>query len=244
MVEGPILQRGFESDLGCKPVAMRHGMTVGELASLFNGEFIREDAGKACTLEVVKMEGWARHMLFGETGLPWVAPSPNMPTPATALVYSGMGLFEGTNCSEGRGTTFPFEVMGAPWIDSRLAQAAQQAVQNGTVRGVGFRETYYQPTFSKFQGQTIGGVYVHVLDPKQFRAVRTALVLLVALKKIYGEQFQWRPPSGNRYFEDLLTGSDTLRRAVDSHASVDEIEALWQAELEVFKFRRSRYLLY
>eukprot|EP00959_Pyramimonas_sp_CCMP1952_P382994 8025118-Pyramimonas_sp.AAC.1 len=213
VIEGPVLKRGYESDLGCKPVAVRHGMTVGELAALFNGEFVRQDAGKECNLTVVKMEGWERHMLYGDTGLPWVAPSPNMPTPDTALVYSGMGLFEGTNCSEGRGTTFPFQVMGAPWIDEHLAQAAQEAVKRGVVRGVGFREMYYQPTFNKFQGQTIGGVYVHVLDPKQFRAIRTALVLLVALKKLYGKQFQWRPPSGGRYFEDLLTGSDTLRSA-------------------------------
>ena len=170
-------------------------MTVGELAGLFNREFVEPQQGAPCELQVVRMQGWRREMTFADTGLPWVAPSPNMPTPATALVYAGTGLLEGTNVSEGRGSCTPFELVGAPWMDRRLAETMRAMAAEGTTRGVSFREAYFTPTFGKYQGKAVAGVQLHVWHVARFEAVRTALALLTAIKALYPE-FEWRPPAG------------------------------------------------
>ncbi|KAK3278859.1 hypothetical protein CYMTET_13228 [Cymbomonas tetramitiformis] len=246
IVEGPVLRAGYFSGVGLKPIALRHGMTIGELAQLFNGEFVPSEAGKACRLEVVRMSGWHRAMHFVDTQLPWVPPSPNMPTPSTALVYSGLGLFEGTNCSEGRGTTLPFEMIGAPWVDTRLTEAARDAGRRGLCLGAAYREVEFCPSFSKFSGQTVRGVHIYVTDPGRFEAVRAALVLMVAMKRLYRTSFAWRTPDfgSGKYWIDLLSGSSVLREAIDNGADIDEIIALWEDDLVWFETTRTNYLLY
>ncbi|WP_329178570.1 DUF1343 domain-containing protein [Streptomyces decoyicus] len=232
---GPVLDKAYASFVGREPIAQAHGMTVTELALLFNGEFVPQAAGRPVELETVRMTGWRRGDFFGTTGLPWVPPSPNMPTPDTALVYSGTCLFEGTNLSEGRGTTRPFELLGADGIDRRWAAAATEL----DLPGVHFREAYFAPTFSKFQGKTIGGVQLHVHDPGTFDPVRTGIALLVTAKRVWSG-FAWRPDNGI----DRLTGSATVRKMIDAGAGPDEIIAAWQEKLTGFRAVRRRYLRY
>ncbi|WP_030990258.1 exo-beta-N-acetylmuramidase NamZ domain-containing protein [Streptomyces sp. NRRL S-1813] len=232
---GPVLDKAYASFVGREPIAQAHGMTVSELALLFNGEFVPQAAGRPVELETVRMTGWRRGDFFGATGLPWVPPSPNMPTPDTALVYSGTCLFEGTNLSEGRGTTRPFELLGADGIDRRWAAAATEL----DLPGVHFREAYFAPTFSKFQGKTIGGVQLHVHDPETFDPVRTGIALLVTAKRVWSG-FAWRPDNGI----DRLTGSATVRKMIDAGAGPDEITAAWQEKLTLFRAVRRRYLRY
>jgi uncharacterized protein YbbC (DUF1343 family) len=208
-------------------------MTVGELARLFDGEFLARDAGKRLrSLDVVGVDGWRRDDLFAATGLAWVPPSPNMPTPDTALVYPGTCLFEGTSFSEGRGTTRPFETVGAPGVTWRWAERL-----NGLrLAGVRFRETAFVPTFSKFRGRTCGGVQLHVTDPAAFDAVRTGVAMLVTARR----SFRWRTD----HWIDLLSGSGRLRQMIDRGAGVDDIVGAWQPELARFRDRRAQYLLY
>ncbi|WP_329152614.1 DUF1343 domain-containing protein [Streptomyces sp. NBC_01456] len=232
---GPVLDKAYTSFIGREPISQAHGMTVAELALLFNGEFVPRAAGRPVELETVAMTGWRRDDFFGATGLPWVPPSPNMPTPDTALVYAGTCLFEGTNLSEGRGTTRPFELLGADGIDRRWAAAATEL----GLPGVHFREAYFAPTFSKFQGTTIGGVQLHVHDPEAFDPVRTGIGLLVTAKRIW-KDFAWRPDHGI----DRLTGSSAVRTMTDAGAGPDEIVAAWQEGLGRFRTVRARYLRY
>ncbi|MCH0539497.1 DUF1343 domain-containing protein [Streptomyces sp. MUM 203J] len=228
---GPVLDRRFASFVGREPVAQVHGMTVAELARLFNGEFL----ARPVELETVRMTGWRRGERFGATGLPWVPPSPNMPTPGTALVYAGTCLFEGTNLSEGRGTTLPFELLGAEGVDGRWAEAA-----NGLgLPGVRFREAYFTPAFSKFRGRRVGGVQLHVTDPEVFDPVRTGVGLLVTARRTW-EDFAWRADG----WIDRLTGSATVRTLVDAGADPAEVVASWQRDLRVFETVRLRYLMY
>ncbi|MFJ3712037.1 DUF1343 domain-containing protein [Streptomyces sp. NBC_01267] len=228
---GPVLHKEFATFVGRKPISQAHGMTVTELARLFNGEFLAEPV----RLETVSMSGWRRGDFFDATGLPWVPPSPNMPTPDTALVYSGTCLFEGTNLSEGRGTTRPFELLGAEGIDRRWAEAARAL----ELPGVTFREAYFAPTFSKFAGKTVGGVQLHVQDRELFDPVRTAIGLLVTAKKVW-DGFAWRPDN----WIDTLTGSTAVRTMIDAGASTDEVVGAWQGELAAFRAVRKRYLTY
>lgn len=232
---GPVLDKAYASFIGREPISQAHGMTVAELALLFNGEFVPRAAGRPVELETVPMTGWRRGDFFGATGLPWVPPSPNMPTPDTALVYAGTCLFEGTNLSEGRGTTRPFELLGADGIDRRWAAAATEL----GLPGVHFREAYFAPTFSKFQGTTIGGVQLHVHDPEAFDPVRTGIGLLVTAKRVWRD-FAWRPDHGI----DRLTGSSAVRTMTDAGAEPDEIVAAWQEGLRRFRTVRARYLRY
>ncbi|WP_236239245.1 exo-beta-N-acetylmuramidase NamZ domain-containing protein [Streptomyces sp. CC228A] len=229
---GPVLERAFASFVGREPVALAHGMTAGELARLFAGEFLR----RPVDLEVVRMAGWRRGDLFDTTGLPWVPPSPNMPTPDTALVYAGTGLFEGTNLSEGRGTTRPFELLGAEGLDARRWAEAANALE---LPGVRFREAYFAPVFSKFAGRTVGGVQVHVVDREVFDPVRTGVGLLVTARRVW-DGFAWRP---DRWI-DKLTGSTAVRTLVDAGADTGEVTAAWQRDLAAFRAVRLRYLLY
>lgn len=206
-------------------------MTVAELALLFNAEFL----ARPVRLETVRMSGWRRRDLFDATGLPWVPPSPNVPTPDTALVYGGTCLFEGTNLSEGRGTTRPFELLGAEGVDRRWAEAANALGLPGVV----FREAYFAPVFSKFQGRTVGGVQLHVHDRTAFDPVRTGIGLLVTAKRTWSG-FAWRP---DRWI-DKLTGSATVRTLLDAGAGPEEVAAAWERDLAAFRAVREEYLLY
>ncbi|MFB7517066.1 exo-beta-N-acetylmuramidase NamZ domain-containing protein [Streptomyces sp. NPDC056144] len=228
---GPVLERAFATFVGREPIAQAHGMTVAELALLFNAEFL----AKPVELETVRMAGWRRGEFFDATGLPWVPPSPNMPTPDTALVYSGTCLFEGTNLSEGRGTTRPFELLGAEGIDRRWAEAANAL----GLPGVHFREAYFAPTFSKFQGRTVGGVQLHVDDRKAFDPVRTGIGLLVTARGSW-PGFAWRADQ----WIDKLTGSTRVRTLIDAGADTDEVVGAWEPGLAAFRAVRSAYLLY
>ncbi|CAL9400841.1 hypothetical protein SUDANB108_01463 [Streptomyces sp. enrichment culture] len=228
---GPVLHREFATFVGRQPISQAHGMTVAELALLFNGEFLSEPV----PLETVTMSGWRRSEFYDASGLPWVPPSPNMPTPETALVYSGTCLFEGTNLSEGRGTTRPFELLGAEGIDRRWAAAANELA----LPGVRFREAYFAPTFSKFQGKTVGGVQLHVHDRAAFDPVSTGIGLLVTARRVWSG-FAWRPD----HWIDKLTGSARVRTMIDAGADTDEVVAGWQEELAAFRGIRRKYLLY
>ncbi|MFD8203644.1 exo-beta-N-acetylmuramidase NamZ domain-containing protein, partial [Streptomyces sp. NPDC059701] len=228
---GPVLHEEFATFVGRRPIAQAHGMTVAELALLFNGEFLPSPV----PLETVTMTGWKRSEFYDASGLPWVPPSPNMPTPETALVYSGTCLFEGTNLSEGRGTTRPFELLGAEGVDGRWAAAANEL----GLPGVRFREAYFAPTFSKFQGRTVGGVQLHVHDRAAFDPVRTGIALLVTARRSW-DGFAWRPDN----WIDKLTGSTQVRTMIDAGADTDEVVDGWERELAAFRRTRRQYLLY
>ncbi len=198
--EGPPLDPAFASFVGRHPLPLRHGMTAGELATLF---------GFDVDLRVIRMEGWRRELTFAATGLPWVMPSVNMPTPDTALVYPGTGLFEGTNFSEGRGTTRPFELVGAPYVDEEFAPALTAL----GLPGVRFRQTWFTPTFHKHAGAPVCGVQLHVHDATAFRPVLTGLSMLYVARTLYADHLLWRGPE---LFLDHLWGSDTLSRTLDA----------------------------
>ncbi|MFJ9758485.1 exo-beta-N-acetylmuramidase NamZ domain-containing protein [Streptomyces sp. NPDC101149] len=229
--QGPVLHKEFATFVGRQPISQAHGMTVAELARLFNGEFLATPVA----LETVLMTGWKRSDFFDASGLPWVPPSPNMPTPDTALVYSGTCLFEGTNLSEGRGSTRPFELLGAEGIDGRWAAKAERL----DLPGAHFREAYFAPTFSKFQGKTVGGLQIHVHDRTAYDPVRTGVALLVTAKKVWSG-FAWRPDN----WIDTLTGSTRVRTMIDAGATADEVVAAWQDELAAFRRVRKGYLVY
>ncbi len=239
-VEGPLLQAGYESFVGIHPLITRHGLTIGELARLYKAE-----RNLNVELEVVPCQGWWRDCDFDQTGLPWVLPSPNMPTLETAIVYPGQCLLEGTNLSEGRGTTRPFELCGAPWIDARkLCRRLQDEAWPGAV----FRPTWFQPTFHKFAGQTCGALQIHVTDRQVFQPVRTGLAVLAALRELSGEAFAWRQKTyefvSDRLAIDLLFGSDRERKALEAGVPVADICQTWEAEEEAFRQRRQPYLIY
>ena len=233
---GPLLNPAFSSGIGRKPIVQQHGMTVGELARFYAGEFLPAEGVEPAKLEVVEARGWKRDWNFARTGLLWTPPSPNMPTPDTALVYPGTGMFEGTVFSEGRGTTRPFEIIGAPGLDWRWREKLGEL----GLPGVHFRETYFVPTFNKFVDQTCGGVQLTVTDPREVDAIRTAVAMLVTAKQLYPSTFAWRPD----HYIDLLSGSDRLRMMVDAGAGIDEIVGSWQAELKEFVGKRQQYLIY
>jgi len=240
-IEGPSLQKGFESFVGAYDIAVRHGMTMGELARMYCSEL---QLGPGL-LEVIPCEGWKRHDSIESTGLPWVLPSPNMPTIETALVYPGQCLLEGTNLSEGRGTTKPFEICGAPWIE---AESLAKRMNSMKLPGVIFRPVWFRPTFQKHYGIDCGGVQLHVRDRTAFQPVRTSLALLRAMWELSGSRFAWRTEV-YEFIErpiaiDLLFGSDRERLAIESGHSDDPILRAWEREEEIFRERRRRYLLY
>jgi uncharacterized protein YbbC (DUF1343 family) len=232
---GPVLHPRYATFVGRRPIAQQHGMTVGELAGLFNAEFV----GGRVALEVSPMAGWRRDLFHDQTGLPWVMPSPSMPQLETAIVYPGTCLFEATNLSEGRGTTRPFELIGAPYVDHRWAGALSRQ----GLGGADFREAYFEPTTSKYRGETCGGVQLHVTDRRRFDAVRTAVAMIVTARRLYPADFAWRE-SGPPYWIDMLTGSAGMRMAVDAGATTDDIVHGWQDELVSFRRLREPYLLY
>jgi uncharacterized protein YbbC (DUF1343 family) len=233
-VEGPVLEPAFASFVGQYAIPIRHGMTLGELARLFN-----EAHGIGAELHVVPMRGWRRDAAEPGDRLPWVPPSPNMPTPDTALVYPGTALLEGTNASEGRGTTRPFETVGAPYVDAEALADRMNALR---LPGVRFRATWFTPTFSKHAGQLCGGVQLHVTDRAAFRPVRTGVALLVALQALYPDDFAFLP--GAPPFFDSLVGNGWVREAILAGDAAEAIEARWRAGLAEFEAKRTDYLLY
>ncbi len=239
-VEGPVLDPPLASFVGRYPLPVRHGMTPGELARLFNDAF-----GIGCDLRVVPMRNWKRRMRFEHTGLPWVAPSPNMPTPATAEVYPGGCLVEGTNLSEGRGTTRPFEMVGAPWLPSRpLAEALSREAPAGAL----FRATSFRPSFHKHAEESCRGVQVHVADHDAFRPFATYLVLVREARRLAPESFDWRREpyefERGRLAIDLLLGRADIRPMLEACAPLGEMEPLWARDLEAFRELRGKFLLY
>lgn len=235
--EGNVLDLKFKSFVGLYPIPVRHGMTMGELAMLFNEKY-----GIGADLTVVKMENWHRNMWYDNTGLIWVHPSPNMPTLDTATVYPGTCFFEGTNTSEGRGTTKPFELIGAPWID---AMKLAEELNSRRLLGVLFRAAHFSPTFSKYAGEQCGGVQVHVTHREIFRPVETGLHMLAAISELHLNDFQWIKPRANRpYFFDLLAGTNRVRQELDEGVPVQEIVDGWLDELSQFMMVRNEYLLY
>ncbi len=234
-VEGNVLDPAFASFVGVHPIPIRHGMTAGELARLFAAEH-----GWAEPV-VVEMWGWRRTQWFDETGLPWVQPSPNLPTLDSLALYPGTCLIEGTNVSEGRGTTRPFEVVGAPWLDPLLLA---DDLERRQLPGVAFRATSFTPTFSKHAGKVCGGVQAHIVDRNALRPVELGMHLLHAIRGLDPDAFAWteRPNGGS--FVDLLLGSDRPRLALTTGADVDEVMADWAEQAGIFTDRRRQFLLY
>jgi len=240
VVEGNVLLPEYKSFVGMQPLAVRHGMTAGELA-----QFFLRYCGWSCELKVISMLGWKRSMFFDETGLPWVMPSPNMPTLDTAIVYPGQCLLEGTNASEGRGTTRPFELFGAPYVDARQLRDALEAYK---FDGVRFREVSFRPKFQKFGDQTCSGVQVHVTDRRAFRSLTMSMAILCELWRLYAPDFSWREEAyefvKDRLAIDLLLGDIVLRKGIeDGQDPRDLVNATGTSRLE-FDERRASCLLY
>ena len=239
-VEGDRLEEPYTSFVGQFPIPLRHGMTIGELARLFNEAF-----GLGADLHVVPMDGWRRPMYHDDTGLPWVIPSPNLPTLDSAIVYPGAVLFEGTRLSEGRGTTRPFELIGAPWIDGERLADAMNAKR---LAGVHFRPVFFEPTFQKHAKQTCGGCQIHVLDRARFRPLRVAVELMAEFKRQDPARFSWREPPYEYEHDkqpiDILYGSDRLRKAIDAGGDVGALIEGWAADEAAFRKIREKYLLY
>ena len=232
-MEGAILEFPKHSSfVGLYPIPLRHGMTAGELAQLFNEKFLP----KKCKLTVVLMENWTRDLWFDETFLPWVMPSPNLPTLDAATVYPGQVLLEGTNLSEGRGTTRPFENFGAPWIDGFLFAKGLNALD---LPGVKFRETWFTPSFSKFQGARCGGCQLHVTDREGFRAVATTLAILKTVRKIYGDKLEFHAD----YF-DKVAGVSAVREEIENGTAAGKIIGGFKSGLKIFSRLRAPFLLY
>ena len=239
-VEGSTLVPGFESFVGQFPLPMRHGMTIGELARLFNDGF-----GIGANLEIAPMERWHRDMYWDQTRLPWIMPSPNMPTLDSAIVYPGTVLFEGVMLSEGRGTTRPFELVGAPWIDADKFAAAMNSLE---LPGVYFRPAVFQPTFQKFAQEACGGCQIHVLHRDEFQPVLTGVALIDMFRRFDPSRFAWRPPPYEYELHkapiDILAGSDALRRQIETETPLKAIAASWCADEANFQRVRHPYLLY
>src|SRR5688572_2840286 len=237
-VEGPMLERGFESFVGLYPIPMRHGMTIGELARLFNEHF-----GIGADLEVVTMEGWHRRMYSDQTDLPWVLPSPNIPTVDTTVVYPGTVLFEGTNVSEGRGTTRPFELVGAPWVAAERFADAMNRLQ---LPGVHLRPAVFEPTFHKHAKTSCGGCQIHVVDRQLFRPVETGVALIGACRAADKSRFEWRPPPYEYEHDkppiDILAGSAELRGQIEAGVPAHDIARTWEPAVEPFMQLRDRFL--
>ena len=239
-VEGNCLAADCASFVGRYPIPMRHGLTIGEIGTLFNDYF---EIG--CNLEVVPMREWKRNMLFGDTGLPWVAPSPNLPTPVSTLAYPGQVLWEGTNMSEGRGTTQPFELVGAPFME---VQKILPALKKANLPGVVFRPAVFEPTSNKWQQTACYGFQIHITDQQQYRPYATTLHLLQAVILHHREQFEWKTPPYEYEFErmpiDLIIGDRTIRKRLEELDRIDEIEASWQGELNQFKKIARKFHIY
>ncbi len=240
ITEGPELDPTFASFVGLRPLPVRHGMTIGEV-----GTYLRQTFYPNLDYRVIPMQGWKRRMWFDQTRLPWVMSSPNMPTLDTALVYPGMCLFEATNISEGRGTTRPFEIFGAPFIHSDVII---NVLKEFKLPGVVFRPLSFQPTFQKHAGLLCNGAQLHVTDRERFKPFKTAVAILKAIHNTYPREFAWNQPP-YEYEEvnlpiDILAGTDRLRKDIESWKDLDEMEKWWREETRAFEKIRKKHLLY
>ncbi len=239
-VEGNTLEIGHESFVGQFPIPMRHGLTVGELARLFNTEF-----NINCDLQVITMDNWTRETYYDETNAPWVMPSPNMPTTDTAVVFPGTVYVEGTELSEGRGTTRPFEIVGAPFINGKKWANVLKSLE---LPGVIFRPIHFLPTFQEFAGQECEGVFLHVTDREVFEPVITGLALVKTSYDLYRADFQWRNTAYEYEFNrnpfDVIAGTTKIREMIENEKSVEEIKLSWQTDVDRFNHIKEKYLLY
>jgi uncharacterized protein YbbC (DUF1343 family) len=239
-LEGNVLEKGFESFVGQYSLPTRHGMTAGELARMFN-----EHWEVGCELEVVALEGWSRELWFDETDAPWVLPSPNMPTLDSATVFPGTVHLEGTQMSEGRGTTRPFELVGAPYINP---WEFARKLMSESLPAVTFRPTSFLPTFQKHMGATCHGVQVHVLDRLEFKPVLAGVAIVKTCFDLYPEDFRWKEPPYEYVFDrnpfDVISGGESLRRAFERGDALEEIEKSWGEGLQAFREARQKFLLY
>jgi uncharacterized protein YbbC (DUF1343 family) len=240
MVEGNVLEPEFASFVGQYSIPTRHGMTPGELARLFNKHF-----NINCDLEIVSMDGWQRSFWLDDTDSPWVLPSPNMPTLDSATVFPGAVHFEGTQVSEGRGTTKPFELIGAPYIDP---DDYSDALNSIGLPGVYFRSCMFQPTFQKHGGVTCGGVQTHVLERQVFEPVKTGVAMVKMAFDLYRDDFRWKEPPYEYVYDknpfDVISGTDKIREAFEDNVALDDIVASWQPQLKEFLKVREQHLLY
>jgi uncharacterized protein YbbC (DUF1343 family) len=239
-LEGNVLEPGFESFVGQFPIPTRHGMTVCELSKMFN-----EHWGIGCELEVVEMDGWARELWFEDTDAPWVLPSPNMPTVETTKVFPGTVHLEGTQASEGRGTTRPFELVGAPYVE---AFELARRLEGLDLPGVKFRPTGFMPTFQKHAGRPCGGVQIHVFEREEFLPVLTGVAVVKTLRDLYGAEFRWKEPPYEYVYDknpfDVIAGTDSLREALERGDTLEAIRDSWEGGLLTFSEARANYLLY
>lgn len=230
MVEGNCLSPEYASFVGRYPIPMRHGLTIGELSLLFNVHY-----GIGCDLEVIPMKGWKRDMYFRDTGLPWIPPSPNLPTPVSAAVYPGQVLWEGTNVSEGRGTTQPFEIFGAPFMDTGKMLST---LGGNTLPGAILRQTAFEPTSGKWSGKLCNGFQIHITDTYKYQPYITTLKLLQAVLLHHKDQFEWKSPPYEYEFDkrpiDLIIGSADIRQRIENFDDTDDIAASWKKELDAF----------
>ncbi len=240
VVEGNSVAADCTSFVGRFPIPMRHGLTIGELALLFNGPY-----GIDCNLEVVPLEGWHRKMVHTETGLPWVAPSPNLPTPVSAMVYPGQVIWEGTNVSEGRGTTLPFEIFGAPFIDTKglVATTAERQLP-----GVVLRPVSFEPTANKWAGQVCNGFQIHITDSTTYQPYRTSLKLLQFVMRHHSGEFRWKLPPYEYEFErlpiDLIIGDKGIRQRIEIGDDIDGMADEWQETIDAFVDQSRKIRLY
>jgi uncharacterized protein YbbC (DUF1343 family) len=239
-IEGNLLRPDCASFVGRYPIPMRHGLTIGEIARLFN-----ETYGIGCDLTIVPMTGWQRQMTFGDTGLPWIPPSPNLPTPASTLVYPGQVIWEGTNISEGRGTAQPFELCGAPFIDTRLLT---DVIMESPPDGVVLRPVVFEPTANKWSGESCRGFHLHVVDPAAFNAFETSLLLLEKIRLCHTDRFRWKsPPYEYEHIRqpiDLILGDKEIRRRLEEGDSAAALAHDWQTDLEAFRKTSRPFMLY
>ena len=239
-VEGNTLEIGHESFVGQFPIPMRHGLTVGELARLFNVEY-----NINCDLEVITMDNWARQNFYDETDAPWVMPSPNMPTVDTTVVFPATVFIEGTEVSEGRGTTRPFEIVGAPYIDGKNLANVLKSLE---LPGVIFRPINFLPTFQDFANEECEGVFLHITDRETFEPIITGLALIKTIFDLYQDDFQWRKTAYEYEFDrnpfDVIAGTTKIREMMENGASVEELKLFWQTDVANFNRIREKYLLY
>jgi uncharacterized protein YbbC (DUF1343 family) len=239
-VEGNCLESAVASFVGRYPIPMRHGMTIGELSMMMNQHF-----GIGCRLTVIPMDGWRRRMYFPDTGLPWVAPSPNLPTFQSAMVYPGQVLWEGTNVSEGRGTTQPFECFGAPYLNPKHLQSF---LKEKTIPGIILRETAFEPTSNKWAGSLCRGFQIHVVMPERYKPYETTLLVLQAVLSCHEEDFKWKQPPYEYEYEtlpiDLIIGSGKIRERIEAKENLEDVIKSWEADLVRFKTQCKKFYLY
>jgi uncharacterized protein YbbC (DUF1343 family) len=241
ITEGPVLDMNYTSFVGQRPLPVRHSMTIGEIGSYLRNEFY-----PSLNFHIIPIKGWKRKMWFDYTKLPWVLPSPNMPTLDTAIVYPGMCLLEGTSLSEGRGTTRPFEIFGAPFINPDVLI---KRLDEFKLQGVIFRPMYFQPTFQKHAGNLCGGAQIHITDREKFKPFKTAVAIIKAIHDLYPDNFQWKQPPYEYETEkmpiDILAGTDRLRNDIENDVDLDRMEEWWSEECSEFnRVIRRNYLIY